>query len=164
MTSLRDISQEFMEVMDLASDADIPAQALKDTLDGIEGMFNDKAIRIVHVIANSDSDIAAIDEEIKRLSARKKSISNGKERLKDYLRDNMEATGINKIPCPLFTITLAKGRDIAVVDDIDKLDCDLLRVKTTIDPDKVEILKRLKEGEDVPGAHLEKSKSSVRIK
>jgi hypothetical protein len=153
-----------VEVRDLAMDPDIPAEALKDTLDGIEGMFNDKAVRVVDVINNGDSDIAAIDGEIARLQARKKVIQNAKESLKEYLRMNMEATGISKIESPLFVITLAKGRDIAVIDNEEAIPDDYVRVKTTIAPDKASILKALKEGEDVPGAHIEKSKSSVRIK
>lgn len=164
MTSLRDLSKEMIEVRDLAMDPDIPPEALRDTLDGIEGMFNEKAVRVVDVINNSDSDVAAIDAEIARLQARKKVIQNAQSSLKEYLRDNMEATGINKIECPFFVITLAKGRDIAVVDNEDALPDDYVRVMTTVAPDKVAILKALKEGEDIPGAHLEKSRSSVRIK
>jgi Siphovirus Gp157 len=37
-------------------------------------------------------------------------------------------------------------------------------VKTTIAPDKVAILAALKEGRDIPGAHIGKSQASVRIK
>lgn len=164
MTTLRELSKELIEVQELALDPEVPEQALMDTLDGIEGMFNDKAINIVHVITNSSSDIAAIDSEISRLTERKKHVQNAQTRLKEYLRINMEATGISKISSSLFTITLAKGRDVAIVDDQSALPDDYVRVKTTIAPDKVAILNALKEGVDVPGAHMEKSQSSVRIK
>ena len=68
MTTLRELSKELVEVQELALDPEVPEQALTDTLDGIEGMFNDKAINIVHVITNSNSDIAALDAEIARLN------------------------------------------------------------------------------------------------
>lgn len=164
MTTLRELSKELAEVQELALDPEIPAQALTDTLDGIEGIFNEKAVSIVHVIANSDSDIAALDSEIARLTDRKKQFQNAQKRLKDYLRFNMEATGITKITSPLFTITLAKGRDIAVIDDEHSLPDDFVKVKTTIAPDKNAILAALKEGVEIAGAHIEKSQSSVRIK
>ena len=67
----------------------------------------------MHVIVNSDGDIAALESEINRLSERKKHIQAAQDRLREYLRYNMEATGINKITSPLFTITLAAGRDVA---------------------------------------------------
>ena len=164
MTTLRELSNELVEVQDLALDPEVPEQALRDTLDGIDGMFNDKAINIVHVITNSSSDIAALDAEIARLTERKKHVQNAQNRLREYLRFNMEATGITRISSPLFTITLAKGRDIAIVDNESALPDDYVRVKTTISPDKVAILNALKEGVDVPGAHMEKSQSSIRIK
>jgi hypothetical protein len=164
MTSLRELTSELLEVRDLALDPDIPAEAIRDTLDGMAGLFNDKAIKIVHVITNGGSDVAALDAEIARLAERKKIIQNAQARLKDYLRFNMEATGTTKITSPLFTITLAKGRDIAVIDSEKDLPDDYVNVKTTVTPAKAIILKALKEGVDVPGAHIEKSKTSVRIK
>jgi hypothetical protein len=164
MSTLRELSKELIEVQDLAMDPDIPAEAIKDTLDGMVGLFNEKAVNVVHVILNADSDIAALDTEIKRLSARKSAIQNGQDRLREYLRWNMEATDISKISCPLFTITLAKGRDVAIVEDESALPDEFVRVKTTIAPDKVAILAALKEGQDIPGAHIGKSQSSVRIK
>lgn len=164
MSTLRELSKELVEVRDLALDPDVPAEAIKDTLDGMEGMFNDKAVSVVHVLLNADADIAALDSELTRLSTRKKHIQNAQDRLKEYLRLNMEAAGITKITSPLFTITLAAGRDVACVSDESVLPDEYVRVKTTIAPDKIAILAALKSGSDIPGAHIEKSKTSVRIK
>lgn len=164
MSTLRELSHELQEVQSLALDPDVPEEALRDTLDGIEGMFNEKAVRIVHVIANSDTDVDAISAEIKRLSERKRSIELAQDRLREYLRFNMEATGISKISSPLFTITLAAGRDMVEIYDEAALPDEFVRVKTVVSPEKAEILKALKSGIDVPGATITKSKSSVRIK
>lgn len=164
MSTLRELSHELQEVQSLALDPDVPEEALRDTLDGIEGMFNEKAVRIVHVIANSDTDVDAISAEIKRLSERKRSIELAQDRLREYLRFNMEAAGISKISSPLFTITLAAGRDIVEIYDEAALPDEFVRVKTVVSPEKADILKALKSGIDVPGATITKSKSSVRIK
>jgi len=164
MTALRTLSHDYQEVMALAQDPDLPAIALTDTLEALEGAFNDKAVALVHVLINADSDVNAIDVELKRLQARKQIIQNGQKRLKDYLRENMEACEIKKIDCPLFSITLAAGRSVAVITDESALPDDFVRVKTSIVPDKLNILKALKSGDDVPGAHIGKSVSSVRIK
>ena len=51
-------------------------QAVIDTLEGIGGEISMKAEGIAMVLANSDGDIAVIDEEIKRLTAKKKIIAN----------------------------------------------------------------------------------------
>ena len=164
MSSLRELSAELMQVQALALDPEIPAEALQDTLDSMEGIFNEKAVSVVHVITNSGSDIAEIDAEIKRLQDRKKITKNAQDRLKEYLRFIMEATGTTKITSPLFSITLAKGREIAVIDSEADLPEDYTNTKTVVSPVKADILKALKDGYSVPGAHIERGQSSVRIK
>lgn len=164
MTSLRDLSKEMMEVRDLATNTDLPPEAMIDTLDGIEGMFNDKALKVVQVLNNGDSDVAALKAEAQRLLDRAKVISNGQDRLREYLRMNMEATEIKKIESPFFTITLIQGRDMAVIDDEKSVPDEYVNVKTVVAPDKRAILAALKKGVDIDGAHIEKSKSSIRIK
>lgn len=164
MTSLRDLSKEMMEVRELATNTDLPPEAMIDTLDGIEGMFNDKALKVVQVLNNGDSDVAALKAEAQRLLDRAKVISNGQDRLREYLRMNMEATEIKKIESPFFTITLIQGRDMAVIDDEKSVPDEYVNVKTVVAPDKRAILAALKKGVDIDGAHIEKSKSSIRIK
>jgi len=162
MSTLRELSADLRGINDMALDPDIPAEAIADTIEGLEGEFSDKAIRIVHVVANNDSDIAEIDAEIARLQSKKKIIVNAKDRLKDYLRFNMEATGVTKIESPLFNITLLKPRDIVLVSDESLLPDDYKRV--SVSPDKTLIGKALKDGYEVPGAELSKGKSGIKIK
>lgn len=163
MTRLYELTKQYSELQALAEDEDM-AMAVADTLEGIEGEFNDKANAITSLVLNLDSDKAAIDAEIDRLNKKKKVLTNKQESIKDYLRSNMERCGINKITCPLFTITLVKGREIACIDSEESLPDQYLSVKTIITPDKAAITKAIKEGEEIPGAHLELSKSSIRIK
>lgn len=162
MSALRELTADLAAINELAMDPEIPIEAIADTIEGLEGMFNEKAIRIVHVIANNDSDIAEIDAEMARLTARKKVMATARERLKEYLRFNMEASGINKIESPLFNITLVAGRQSVQVDDVDALPDDYKRIK--VEPDKTLIGKALKDGYNVPGAQLVTGQSSVRIK
>lgn len=137
---------------------------IKDTLEALEGEFNLKADSIAKIIAVIDGDSDTIDVEIERLKQLKAAKNYRKESLKDYLRMNMEATGIKKISCPLFTITLVEGREIAVIDDADNLPDEYVEVKTDIVPNKAAIAAALKDGVAVNGAHLERGKSSIRIK
>ena len=78
MPTLRELSKELAEVRDLALDPDVPEEAIRDTLEGLEGIFQDKAVSVVHVLTNGDSDIAALDAEIARLTDRKKHIQDRK--------------------------------------------------------------------------------------
>lgn len=164
MSQLYEITGRLKEIATVETDDEDFAIALRDTLEGIEGEFNDKAVSVSHAILNLDSDAEAIDREIKRLQDRKKVLTNRRDHIREYLRDNMERAGMTKISCPLFAITLAKGRENVVIEDKDQLPDEYVRVKTSIEPDKIEIGRRLKAGEEVPGARLERSKPSIRIK
>lgn len=163
MTKLYEISQEFNEVAKLA-DSEEMKEAVADTLEAIEAEFNDKAQALTSVMLNMDGDIKAIDNEIERLKARKSSIENRQNEMKNYLRNNMERCDISKITCPLFTINCVKGREVAVIDDESAIPLDFVNVETKIKPKKNDIAKALKGGEAVPGARLERTKSSIRIK
>lgn len=164
MTTLHEITDKHKELLALAeSDKDM-AQAVADTMESIEGEFEDKALSLISVVSNMDSDVAAIKSEIERLTARKKAIENRQDSMRNYLKMNMEASGINKIKCPLFTITLAKGRDMVRIDNIDEIPTDYIDIKTSYVPMKKEILAALKEGEEISGTSLIKSDNSIRIK
>jgi hypothetical protein len=165
MSTLYEISAQYRELAMLLDTDDVGlAEAVSNTLDAISGEFRQKAQAVVHIGLNLDADCFAIDAELSRLKQRKAALVNRSESLREYLRSNMESTGIAKIGCPLFTITLVQGREIAVIDAESDIPDDLVTVKTVVAPNKVEILKRLKSGEVIPGAHLDRGQSSVRIK
>ncbi len=164
MKPLYKITEDHKELLNLADESEDMAQAVADTMELIEGDFNDKAISLIHVVNTMGDDVEIIKNEIARLSARKKTIENKRESMKEYLRINMEASGIKKIICPIFTITLKSGRDIVQINDEDKIPSDYLNIKTVMAPMKPEILAALKEGEEVAGASIVKSKSSISIK
>jgi hypothetical protein len=164
MVSLYKLTDQQRELKEMAGNSDLPAEAFADTFEALEGQFNDKAVSVIHVVKNMDSDVDALDAEIKRLTDRKKVIKNKQESIREYLRSNMEANEITKIDCPLFSITLAKGRDVAVIFDESLLPDDYVEVSVIEKPNKAAILKALKADEQIPGARIEKSKTSLRIK
>lgn len=165
MTTLYTIAEQFKELAVLAETADEDlAIALRDTMEGIEGEFQEKGKAIAMITLNIDGDLEAIQSQIDRLTERKRVINNRKESLKEYLRSNMDAAGITKITHPLFTITCGKGKPIVVIDDEKAIPDDFVNVKVTSAPDKAAIAKALKDGQEVPGAHSEIGKSSISIK
>lgn len=165
MSKLYELTGQFRELSALAENADEDmAVAVRDTMGAIEAEFKDKALAVSHIILNFEADVSALDAEIDRLQERKRLVTNRQGQIKDYLRENMQAAEITKISCPLFTITLAEGRETVVVDDESALPDDLVTVKTDVKPDKAAIAAKLKAGDEVPGARLERSQSTIRIK
>ncbi|WP_439895276.1 siphovirus Gp157 family protein [Pseudomonas syringae] len=165
MAALYEIGKQYQELMVLAETADEDmAVAVRDTMQAIEGEFEDKGKAIAMIALNIDGDLDAIKVQIDRLTERKRIINNRKESLKEYLRTNMEAAGITKITHPLFTISLGKGRPVVVIDNEKEIPDDFINTKVSSTPDKAAIAKAIKEGVEVPGAHSEIGKSSISIK
>jgi len=164
MTTLYEITEKHRELLKLADENEDMAQAVKDTMNLVDGEFNEKALSLVNVMKNIGAGIPSIDAEIARLTARKKTIENNQKHMTAYLQTNMEASGISKIECPLFTITLAKGRDIVSVDNENAIPAEYMNYKTSASPMKKEILAALKGGEVIEGVSIIKSANSIRIK
>jgi hypothetical protein len=160
MTKLYEISKDYIGFLE----ADLPEDELKDCLESIEESFEEKGANIVAVIDTLQCDVTAIDAAVKRLQERKKTIVANQERMKEYLRYNMEQTGINKIKHPLFSISLGKPTVTAEVTDESLIPDDYVTIKTELKPDKCKILADLKEGVDIPGATLSTGKSRLLIK
>lgn len=160
MTKLYDIAKDYIGFLE----SDLEPEQLTECLDSIEEAFEEKGGNIVAVVTTLQTDVDAIDSQVKRLQERKKMIVNNQNRMREYLRYNMEVSGITKINHPLFSITLGKPVVTCEVTDQSLLPDDYVTVKTEIEPDKRKILKDLKEGVEVEGAVLSEGKSRLLIK
>lgn len=109
-----------------------------------------------------DSEAQQIDAQIKRLKARKDGMKRRAETLKNLMLDAMTSSGLKKVSDPLVTVYLRKST-ATIVDNMELIPKDLLRVKVETSPDLVAISKTIKSGIEVPGAHLEE-RQNVNIK
>lgn len=109
-----------------------------------------------------DSEAQQIDAQIKRLKARKDGMTRRAETLKNLMLDAMTSSGLKKVSDPLVTVYLRKST-ATIVDNMELIPKDLLRVKVETSPDLVAISKTIKSGIEVPGAHLEE-RQNVNIK
>lgn len=126
-------------------------------LDQIEDAFENKVQQTIFMMKNIEAEIDPIDTEIKRLQAMKKAHQNNIDRIKNRLRENMKAVGKSKLNCGLFSLSYRLQEANAVELDeteflANNLDEDLVTVKVT--PNKTEIKRRLKNGEEIIGARL----------
>lgn len=155
---LYEISKDYRQIQEM----DFDPQVMSDTLESLQGDFEDKANKIARVNANMSAEIDAIKAEITRLTAMKKVRENKQNALKDYLRLNMESCAITKMTCPLFTITLRKPVKVVSIDDAESIPRDYYKVTESID--KSLIKQALKDGHAVKGASLKDGNPGLVIK
>lgn len=164
MTKLYELKGELLQIENMISDDEFSIDDAKDTLEALQMEFNEKAVNVVKVIENFKPSIDMVDQQIKKLQAKKKALQSKEDSLREYLRSNMEESGINKIECPFFSITLKKPAPAVQIDDENALPDEYITVKTTTAPDKKAILAALKDGEEISGASLKTAKPALQIK
>lgn len=147
-------------IRQLMADEEIPLEHKIDTIYLLSDDFKEKAQKVAAYIREVEAEATAYDDEAKRLAERKRLKMADADRLKDYLRSNMESTGITKID-GLFKITL--GKPIQIVE-VNEATLPQQYFKVSVSPDKTELAKLLKQGATIQGATLTDGKSKLIIK
>ena len=158
MTS--DYESAFLELVDM----DIPDDAIANTLEAIEGELSTKIANVGAFIKNLEAEAEKIKAAEQQIAARRKTYESKVSRMKEYLRENMERSGIKKVAAVdgTFSITLIAPRASLVVDDAEKIPAQFISERVVKDIDKAGIKKALEAGESIDCAHLE-YKSGLRI-
>ena len=161
MASLYELTDDYLTLLEMAEDPDIDEQALRDTMEGIEGALEIKAEGYAKVIRALEGDAAACDAESKRLRNKKQAIERNIDRMKKALQYSMVQTGKTKFKTALFSFGIQKNPASVVMDEqyIENIPERFLIHK---DPEinRAAIKSAIKAGEDVGGiAHLEQTES-----
>ena len=165
--NLYTITQDFNDLLDMLNQAqeenDLDQVALIESgLEITQDNFKDKATNYVKFIRSEEAGLTAIDEEIKRLTALKKSKVSKIDNLEARLSNSMQSIGFDKYDLGLFKLSFRKSSSVEVID-VDRLPEGFKRVKTTVDADKIAIKKAIEAGQEVTGASIKHS-ASLQIK
>lgn len=96
MSTIYEITDELMRFLEFASEAELTAEQIKDTLDAMEGEFDVKLDGYGKYIKSLEKKVAARKEEIERLRALNEIDANEIERKKAELLKYMDMTGKKK--------------------------------------------------------------------
>lgn len=158
--TLYHLADEYLVAADRMADLDLPDEVIADTLEGLAGALEVKATNVAMFIKNLETSAEAIKQAEANMAARRKAIENRAGRIRQYLQYQMERTGVTKIECPYFKVAVRDNPPSVVIDQEGSLPERFMRVPEPPPPapDKKAIAQALKAGEDVPGAHLERSR------
>lgn len=164
MATIYELSGDYLRLLEMAEDPEMDPVAFADTLEGLEGEIEIKAEGYAKVIKELDKDGAGLDNEIKRLQAKKTTIDNSIDRMKKALEQSMIITGKTKFKTELFSFGIQKNPPSV---DLDEGHLELIPIEYLIPqdpkPDKKRMLQELKEGKELSFAKL-KQTESLRIR
>lgn len=112
-----------------------------------------KAIDYGYVLKSFDDEIDIYDKEIKRLTERKKSIKNARDRLANNLLAAMIEFSIEKIEGKTIKISLRNSEAVEIVAP-EQLPDEYKVAKVINEADKIAIKEAIKAGKTVKGAEL----------
>ena len=160
--TLYELTNEYQQLLLFAEDPDVDPQVIAYTLEGLTGEIEDKADGYAKVIKQLDADTIALKAEIDRLTARKKTIENNIDRMKESLKNAMLLCDKPKFKTNLFTFTVQKNPEKVVLDSEVVPEEYLVQQEPKVN--KTLLKEDLKAGKDLSGiAHLEQD-DSLRIK
>jgi len=159
MSSLYEMTNEY-KTAEIAM-AGMDEQTMLDTLEGLRAPIEEKSVNVAKFIRNQDSEIAAIDNAVKEMQARSKCLKSKRDAMINYLKKNMEESGIDRLACPYFELAIVKNPAKLVLTG-SVPDNYMIEVPSTKKVDNAAIKKACKDG-TLSFAHLETS-TRLRIK
>lgn len=154
---LYQMADEYIEALQVLDDPELPEEAVRDTLEALQGELVQKGQAVAAYALNLSAEVEALKAHEKRIAAKRKTLEEREAWMREYLKANMERCGISEIKAVdgTFTAKLAKGRPAVVIDDEKLIPDDSEFVRWKREVDKTAIASAIKAGQDVPGAHLE---------
>lgn len=149
------------EIEDFEYECDPETGELLNALewDKLNMAYEEKVENIACYIKNLTSDIADFKAEEANLAARRKTLERKAEFLKRLLLDNMDGQKFSTVKC---AVSFRKSEAVQV-DDVNHIPAEMLRIKTTYEPDKTAIKAAIKSGREINGCKLVEN-TSIQIK
>lgn len=109
MAKLYEIKNEFNELLLMADEQGLSLDDIKDTMDGIEFEFEEKADSTAKMIKTLIADADSVKAEKDRLAKRETALRNSADNLKKYLETMMLEVKKKKFKTTLFSFNIQKN-------------------------------------------------------
>lgn len=155
MATLYELTGQFLDIYNM----DLDDETKADTLDSIDWQtdYEEKVENYIKVIKNSEADIEARKNEIKRLTELNRADERKNEHMKEVLKESMALTGHDRVATKLFKVSFRKSQAVEVED---LLLPEAYKVATW-KPDKKRLKEDLKNGLEILGARLVENQNLI---
>ena len=153
--NLFELGQQYQE---LADREDLDPTVLADTLDSIEDTWNSKANNIARWIESLDADVEWLMKKKRSISDELSYRKNLRANLMTYLTSAIDDRGLKEVHTDDYILRPRNYKQRTVIDDEDKIPGEYrnyAKYQGMYDIKKNDVYKALKDGKNVPGAHLE---------
>lgn len=111
MATLYELGSQYNELLDMLESGEYTFDDLRDTIEMIDGEFDEKAVKLALVISTEKGESEKIKTQIDRLTALKKCRDNNIKRLREYLLDQMQSVNKTTIKSTLAVISVTNSQE-----------------------------------------------------
>lgn len=163
--TLYNITNKFTEIMEKAESGELTEQEYNELGEELVKELQNKSSNIIGYIRNSELLIEAMKAEEKRIADLRKNGENRIDKFKQYVKENMERLGLNKIPTELGTLSISKNPMSVEIENEEEIPERFKQEIVTTKIDKTMLKNYFKDtGEVIPGVKFIDNKTSLRIK
>jgi hypothetical protein len=153
---LYEITDLYMKFYDMVESGEIEEDAIADTLESIDGEFEDKADNIASLIKTFLAEAEAIKTEEKNLKDRRERKERQAESLKNYISSTMLQLGKVKVETARNVLSFRKSTSLEILDEYKFMETypELIKVEIKKSIPKKDITDLIKAGEEFDGVKL----------
>ena len=152
---LYELANDYGKLQDKLEFAEMDKQSIIDDLEKIEGELTFKVEQIAKMVITLGSNVSACEDEINRLSAKKKTYDNKMEWLKTYLLQSLKDAQIDKVKGQMVNVSIRENPKSVRILSIDEIPEEFKEKREETVVKKVDILAHFKEtGEIVSGVEI----------
>lgn len=163
MKPLYEIANEYLTFLNQVSDLDEITDEHMDLLDHYQDTLANKVLNIGSFIKNLEIEYEAIEKAIDSMSERSFKINKKLERLKDYVKFNMDKFNLKEVKNPYLDIKVRLNPPSIIIKDEKLIPNKYIKEQILSKIDKALICQDLKNNMIVPGVILEQ-KTRLEIK
>ena len=156
--SLYQLVGDRLDLQNKLQELNFDEQTVLDTLEGEATELEAKIEDYGFVIRNMEAFVGAMKAEEVRMTERRMRQEKKVEHIKEWLLTNMQACGITKIDCPVFSLSIKQNPPKVILDNEGLIPMEYFKeviVEPIFSLQKKVVADAIKSGIEVPGAHLE---------
>lgn len=155
MKPLYEIANDYMSLLHELVEAPELTDEHLSLLDEHKDHLEKKIVNVGAFIKNMEAEYHAIENAIEDMIKRSTTLSGKIDRLKDYLKINMERFNMMEVKSPQFDIKIRNNPPSAIIEDEKLIPKQYIRETIVSRIDKAKISQELKNNVPIPGAFLD---------
>jgi chromosome segregation ATPase len=154
---LYQVSSHIREVLDELEALELPEEVIRDTIEGISGTLEQKAIDIVAYANNLEAEARAVKEAKQELANRQSMLERKAQNLKNSLASILHNCNIKKVHSELYDVNVQLNPPKLSIINEELIPGEYFRERVIREPDAAKIKAAILEHCSVPGCEITRS-------